>query len=107
DRSTILSLPCFGGYPVMSPEASAAKGVATKKPRNLPEKSAMASAPSDESSPKPAGDAKGATILGDYKLLKKLGQGGMGAVYKALKISDNQIVAVKVLAKDLSTKNAS
>jgi hypothetical protein len=37
--------------------------------------------------------------LGDYHLLEKLGEGGMGAVYKALQVNLEKIVAVKVLPK--------
>jgi serine/threonine-protein kinase len=47
---------------------------------------------------------KEASMLGDFKLLKKLGQGGMGAVYKAHQTSLDRIVAVKVLAKELVKK---
>ena len=54
----------------------------------------------------PPSPSKGATVLGEYKLLKKLGQGGMGAVYKAQHLEENRIVAVKVLAKELASKPA-
>jgi serine/threonine protein kinase len=54
--------------------------------------------------PAPAGPK--ATVLGDFKLLKKLGQGGMGAVFKAQQISLDREVAVKVLSKELSNKPA-
>lgn len=55
---------------------------------------------------KPAPGAAKASVLGDYKLLKKLGQGGMGAVFKAHQVSLDRDVAVKVLSKELSGKPA-
>ena len=39
------------------------------------------------------------TRIGPYELLLKLGEGGMGAVYKALDTRDRHIVAIKVLPR--------
>ena len=38
--------------------------------------------------------------IGPYELLEKLGEGGMGVVYKALHLSLDKIVAVKILPPD-------
>jgi formylglycine-generating enzyme required for sulfatase activity/tRNA A-37 threonylcarbamoyl transferase component Bud32 len=48
-----------------------------------------------------AGKGK-ALVLGNYVLLDKLGQGGMGAVYKASHRRMKRIVALKVLSPDLT-----
>jgi TolA-binding protein len=39
--------------------------------------------------------------IGEYDVLGKLGQGGMGAVYKAVQPSLNRIVAIKILSEEL------
>ncbi len=81
--------------------------VTTKMP-NPPKQSTATKKPNDSSegvlARSPAG-AKAASVLGEYKLLKKIGQGGMGSVYKGQK-EDGPIVAIKVLAKELAAKDA-
>ncbi len=44
------------------------------------------------------------TVLGDFELGKKLGQGGMGAVYLARQISLDRTVALKLLSKEMAKK---
>jgi serine/threonine protein kinase len=44
--------------------------------------------------------------LGNYKIVSKLGQGGMATVYKAHELSLNRMVALKVLSSQLSEDKA-
>jgi len=44
--------------------------------------------------------------LGNYKIVGKLGQGGMATVYKAHELSLNRVVALKVLSSQLSEDEA-
>jgi len=47
--------------------------------------------------------ADGSVIRGKYRLLAKVGQGGMGSVYKALHLAFDEMRAIKVIAPELLT----
>src|SRR5688500_4423032 len=54
--------------------------------------------------PKDADKTETATVLGDVKPAKQLGQVGMGAVYLAHQISLDRQCALKLVSQELSTK---
>ena len=45
--------------------------------------------------------SEGSIIRGKYKLIAKVGQGGMGSVYKALHLAFDEMRALKVIAPEL------
>ena len=47
--------------------------------------------------------SEGSVIRGKYRLLAKVGQGGMGSVYKALHLAFDELRALKVIAPELLT----
>src|SRR5262249_31476604 len=56
--------------------------------------------------PAPTSGKMKEVVMGDYRLTKKLGQGGMGAVYQGHQISLDRPVALKVLSEELAGKPA-
>src|SRR5579872_4479263 len=54
---------------------------------------------------KPLGpDDPSVAELGSYRLLQRIGEGGMGAVYRAVHRKLERIVAIKVLQRDLTSE---
>jgi serine/threonine protein kinase len=65
-------------------------------------KSVVATESSGSSIPVAEKDMVGREVAGRYRITKKLGEGGMGAVYRAEQISLKRQVAVKVLRPEVS-----
>ena len=72
---------------------------------DLTEMAAPAVSKTDPAESSPPKKSK-ASRLGDFKLLKKLGEGGMGEVYLAHQAGLDRKVALKVLSKELGKKQA-
>jgi serine/threonine-protein kinase len=66
-----------------------------------PEADTRLEPPADEAPAETAREQK-TIILGDYRLIKKLGEGAMGIVYRARQISLDRDVALKVLFKHVA-----
>lgn len=69
-----------------------------------PKRPAAAPVAKPAATAKPAGAEKKLSQLGDFKLIKKLGQGGMGEVYLAHQVSLDRQVALKIMAKQIASK---
>jgi serine/threonine protein kinase len=64
----------------------------------------LPSDPTDEDDAGNAGDLQDLRVLGDYRILRRLGEGGTGSVFLAYHEKENRQVAIKVLSKQLSEK---
>lgn len=85
------------------PNQPSDKPVATTDDTKKKPSSKTAAKSSQKDGAKPAKKKK-TVQLGDFKLLKKLGQGGMGEVYLANQVSLDRQVALKILSKEMAKK---
>src|SRR5262245_4587078 len=82
------------------PGASDAELRALGATRVIPPKAAGVEAPPAEDAMPPS--ANRPAVLGDFRLIKKVGEGAMGAVYKAHQSGFERQVALKVLFKHIA-----
>lgn len=94
-----------------SPGATVTDLGATVVPGQTPNRSVEATQILNEtvvpSKPAPAPSTKSPSMdqqIGDFKIIKKLGQGGMGEVFLAHQVSLDRQVALKVMAKQYSSQ---
>jgi serine/threonine-protein kinase len=92
--------------PGMARPVTAARAAAVKPATQPPEDTALPeAAPQSPQSPAQSIDPYvGHTIADRYKVLKKLGEGGMGVVYLAEHVFIEKKVALKVLSEDFARK---
>src|ERR1051325_5122516 len=56
-----------------------------------------------QSREQPLTDAYLGRVLDGYELLERIGEGGMGAVYRARRVDSNQEIAVKLIKRGMDT----
>jgi serine/threonine-protein kinase len=78
----------------------------TMDPRLTPTEAGDANAPREKSGSTSASEILNSTLAGRYLVTKKIGQGGMGAVYEATHTLIGKRVAVKVLLEKYAQREA-
>jgi len=85
-----------------APDLSAAVSLPPDVPPPPPEPApAVPAPPESTASEQPATRLAAGRMFGGYQLVDKIGQGGMGEVYKARQVSLDRVVAIKILSKAL------
>jgi serine/threonine protein kinase len=94
-----------GLYPGVSSPPPTTAEPAEPAPKPMPVGSTAAEEKQATAQPKGRGEWSFGTIkLSDFRILKKLGAGAMGAVYLARQRSQDRLVALKVLSRHLSAR---
>ncbi len=88
-------------FAASAPDLSAAVSIPSEVPPPPPEPAPAVPAPPEPLGEQPVARLAPGRMFGGYQLVDKIGQGGMGEVYKARQVSLDRVVAIKILSKAL------
>ena len=88
--------------PIVGPPSGRGAGASEKAPSNTPPRPTEAPARTMRKTPLTPANLVGQTLEGRYRMIRKVGEGGMSFVYLATDVATQERFAIKVLSPSLS-----
>jgi len=88
--------------PIVGPPSGRGAGASEKAPSNTPPRPTEAPARTMRKTPLTPANLVGQTLEGRYRMIRKVGEGGMSFVYLANDVATQERFAIKVLSPSLS-----